>query len=229
MTSPAIMAGRYHRSITPSRCRRHVARRLRRRLRRSCARCHRSRRARAAPVPARGSVVAKVGRSGVNKFTGEPEWVEISDAAAAIEDAQAQYEAKDFAAAVKTLEGALKMSGSGVRRDRAKPAELSLGEQQAVFYIPCARTPSSATSIRPSPPSRRCCAPATAARSSTGLARPTRTTSGSCATGTSRRRARTHDSSRWWTGTTSSPASCSSSSIPARRDGDAMKMWGSKK
>ena len=26
----------------------------------------------------------------------------------------------------------------------------------------------------------------------------------------------TRDSSRWWTGTTSSPASCSSSSIPAR-------------
>ena len=95
----------------------------------------------AAPVPARGSVVAKVGRSGVNKFTGEPEWVEISDAAAAIEDAQAQYEAKDFAAAVKTLEGALKMSGSGVRRDRAKPAELSLGEQQAVFYnLMCAHS-----------------------------------------------------------------------------------------
>ena len=96
---------------------------------------------RAAPAPARGSVVAKVGRSGVNKFTGEPEWVEISDAAAAIEDAQAQYEAKDFAAAVKTLEGALKMSGSGVRRDRAKPAELSLGEQQAVFYnLMCAHS-----------------------------------------------------------------------------------------
>ena len=95
----------------------------------------------AAPVPARGSVVAKVGRSGVNKFTGEPEWVEISDAAAAIEDAQAQYEAKDFTAAVKTLEGALKMSGSGVRRDRAKPAELSLGEQQAVFYnLMCAHS-----------------------------------------------------------------------------------------
>ena len=96
---------------------------------------------RAAPAPARGSVVAKVGRSGVNKFTGEPEWVEISDAAAAIEDAQAQYEAKDFTAAVKTLEGALKMSGSGVRRDRAKPAELSLGEQQAVFYnLMCAHS-----------------------------------------------------------------------------------------
>ena len=39
------------------------------------------------------------------------------------------------------IEGALKMSGSGVRRDRAKPAELSLGEQQAVFYnLMCAHS-----------------------------------------------------------------------------------------
>ena len=82
----------------------------------------------------RASVVANVGRSKTNELTGEPEWVEISDAAAAIEDAQEQYGAGDFAGAVKTLEGALKLGGSGVKRDRSKPAELSLGEKQAIFY-----------------------------------------------------------------------------------------------
>ena len=75
-----------------------------------------------------------MGRSKTNELTGEPEWVEISDAAAAIEDAQEQYGAGDFAGAVKTLEGALKLGGSGVKRDRSKPAELSLGEKQSIFY-----------------------------------------------------------------------------------------------
>ena len=82
----------------------------------------------------RASVIANVGRSKTNELTGEPEWVEISDAAAAIEDAQEQYGAGDFAGAVKTLEGALKLGRSGVKRDRSKPAELSLGEKQAIFY-----------------------------------------------------------------------------------------------
>ena len=82
----------------------------------------------------RASVIANVGRSKTNELTGEPDWVEISDAAAAIEDAQEQYGAGDFAGAVKTLEGALKLGGSGVKRDRSKPAELSLGEKQAIFY-----------------------------------------------------------------------------------------------
>ena len=82
----------------------------------------------------RASVIANVGRSKTNELTGEPEWVEISDAAAAIEDAQEQYGAGDFAGAVKILEGALKLGGSGVKRDRSKPAELSLGEKQAIFY-----------------------------------------------------------------------------------------------
>ena len=82
----------------------------------------------------RASVIANVGRSKTNELTGEPEWVESSDAAAAIEDAQEQYGAGDFAGAVKTLEGALKLGGSGVKRDRSKPAELSLGEKQSIFY-----------------------------------------------------------------------------------------------
>ena len=86
------------------------------------------------PRQRRRSVVANVGRSKVNELTGEPEWVEISDAAAAIEDAQEQYQGGDFAGAVKTLEGALKLGGSGTKRDRSKPAELSLGEKQAIFY-----------------------------------------------------------------------------------------------
>ena len=71
---------------------------------------------------------------GFGAIAGVSEADEISDAAAAIEDAQEQYGAGDFAGAVKTLEGALKLGGSGVKRDRSKPAELSLGEKQAIFY-----------------------------------------------------------------------------------------------
>jgi tetratricopeptide (TPR) repeat protein len=67
--------------------------------------------------------------------------VEVSDASAAIADAQEQYEAGEYAAAVSTLEGALKLAGSGTRRDRSKPAELSLGEQQAIFFnLTCAHS-----------------------------------------------------------------------------------------
>ena len=58
----------------------------------------------------------------------------MSDASAAIEDAREAYESGDYAAAVTTLEGALKLGGSGTKRDRAKPAELSMGELQAVWY-----------------------------------------------------------------------------------------------
>lgn len=82
----------------------------------------------------RRSVTTKVGRSGVNELTGESEWIEMSDASAAIADAQDEYENGQYEQSVKTLEGALKLGGSGTRRDRSKPAELSLGEQQACFY-----------------------------------------------------------------------------------------------
>lgn len=82
-----------------------------------------------------------MGRSGTNRFTGESEWVEVSDAAAAIERGQAMYEAKEYDAAIAEWEGALKLGGSGTKRDRAKPAELSLGEKQAAFYnLMCAHS-----------------------------------------------------------------------------------------
>jgi tetratricopeptide (TPR) repeat protein len=99
-----------------------------------------------ARVPPRRSsrgtaVVPRVGRSGVNELTGESEWIEVSDASAAIADAQELYERGEYAEAVTTLEGALKLAGSGTRRDRSKPAELSLGEQQACFYnLTCAHS-----------------------------------------------------------------------------------------
>ena len=64
----------------------------------------------------------------------DEKWVEMSDATEAIDDAQALYEDKDFAGAVALLEKALTMAGSGVKRDRSKPAELSLGERQSIFY-----------------------------------------------------------------------------------------------
>jgi tetratricopeptide (TPR) repeat protein len=102
-----------------------------------------SRPARRFGAPARRgwTIPARVGRSGINRLTGEPEWVEVSDASAAIADAQEQYEAGEYAAAVSTLEGALKLAGSGTRRDRSKPAELSLGEQQAIFFnLTCAHS-----------------------------------------------------------------------------------------
>ena len=89
--------------------------------------------ARTTPRGAR-TLVARVGRSSVDELTGEPRWVEVSDASAAIEDAREAYESGDYAAAVTTLEGALKLGGSGTKRDRAKPAELSMGELQAVWY-----------------------------------------------------------------------------------------------
>ena len=51
-----------------------------------------SRPARRFGAPARRgwTIPARVGRSGINRLTGEPEWVEVSDASAAIADAQEQ-------------------------------------------------------------------------------------------------------------------------------------------
>jgi len=48
-----------------------------------------------------------------------------SDAGAGIAEAQVMYDAGDFTTAVSTLEKALRLGGSGTKRDRAKPAELS--------------------------------------------------------------------------------------------------------
>jgi len=57
--------------------------------------------ARTTPRGAR-TLVARVGRSSVDELTGEPRWVEVSDASAAIEDAREAYESGDYAAAVTT-------------------------------------------------------------------------------------------------------------------------------
>jgi len=75
-----------------------------------------------------------VGKSRTNEITGEPEWVEVSDAAAAIEEGQELYDTEDYTGAIAKWEQALKLGGSGTKRDRAKPAELSFGEKQAVYY-----------------------------------------------------------------------------------------------
>ena len=80
------------------------------------------------------TVVTRAGREETNARTGESGWVQKSDCAEGIEEAQALYDAGDLTAAVKTLEGALKLSGGGTKRDRSKPAELSTGERQAIFY-----------------------------------------------------------------------------------------------
>ena len=89
----------------------------------------------------RSAVVTNVGKSGINRLTGESEWVEVSDAAAAIEEGTELYQAKDYAGAIAKWEGALKLGGSGTKRDRSKPAELSLGEKQAIFYnLMCAHS-----------------------------------------------------------------------------------------
>ena len=52
-------------------------------------------------TPRGARTLARVGRSSVNELTGEPQWVEVSDASAAIEDAREAYESGDYAAAVK--------------------------------------------------------------------------------------------------------------------------------
>ena len=82
--------------------------------------------ARIAPTPRSrsSSTVVRLGKSEVN-LQGELGWVETSDAGAAIAEAQMMYDAGDFTTAVSTLEKALKLGGSGTKRDRAKPAELS--------------------------------------------------------------------------------------------------------
>ena len=90
---------------------------------------------------ARGkAVVPNVGRSGVNELTGESEWIEVSDASAALADAQELYERR-------VRRGGDHAGGRAeTRRQRheARPPEareLSLGEQQACFYnLTCAHS-----------------------------------------------------------------------------------------
>lgn len=61
-------------------------------------------------------------------------WVELSDASFAIEHGRDLYATGAFTDALREFERALTLPGSGTKRDRAKPAELSLGERQAALY-----------------------------------------------------------------------------------------------
>ena len=72
-------------------------------------------------------------RPNAGRLVGES-WVEMSDASSAIEDGRELFAAGEHERALAALERALTLSGSGTRRDRSKPAELSLGERQAALY-----------------------------------------------------------------------------------------------
>ena len=59
---------------------------------------------------ARGkALVPNVGRSGVNELTGESEWIEMSDASAAIADAQELYERGEYDEALRHHQRALRI------------------------------------------------------------------------------------------------------------------------
>jgi tetratricopeptide (TPR) repeat protein len=67
------------------------------------------------------------------KLVGES-WVELSDASYAIENGRELFAAGDVEGALAEFERALTLPGSGTKRDRSKPAELSSGERQAALY-----------------------------------------------------------------------------------------------
>jgi len=72
-------------------------------------------------------------RSASGKLIDET-WVELSDASFAIESGRELFASRAYADALREFERALTLPGSGTKRDRAKPAELSLGERQAALY-----------------------------------------------------------------------------------------------
>jgi hypothetical protein len=86
-----------------------------------------------APRTASARATARTTRARAGKLVGES-WVELSDASYAIENGRELYAAGDVASALKEFERALTLPGSGTKRDRAKPAELSNGERQAALY-----------------------------------------------------------------------------------------------
>jgi len=67
------------------------------------------------------------------KLVGET-WVEQSDAEDYIEEGQRAFQLEEYATAIALFEKALTSEGSGTKRDRTKPAELSLGEKQSAYY-----------------------------------------------------------------------------------------------
>ena len=67
------------------------------------------------------------------KLVGET-WVQQSDAEDYIEEGQRAFQLEEYATAIALFEKALTSEGSGTKRDRTKPAELSLGEKQSAYY-----------------------------------------------------------------------------------------------
>ena len=67
------------------------------------------------------------------KLVGET-WVQQSDAEDYIEEGQRAFQSEEYATAIALFEKALTSEGSGTKRDRTKPAELSLGEKQSAYY-----------------------------------------------------------------------------------------------
>ena len=67
------------------------------------------------------------------KLVGET-WVQQSDAEDFIEEGQRAFQSEEYATAIALFEKALTSEGSGTKRDRTKPAELSLGEKQSAYY-----------------------------------------------------------------------------------------------
>jgi len=67
------------------------------------------------------------------KLIGET-WVNTSDAEDLIEAGREAFQSQNYASAITLFEKALTAEGSGTKRDRTKPAELSLGEKQSAYY-----------------------------------------------------------------------------------------------
>lgn len=92
-----------------------------------------ARAARADPRRPRSRARDRGARARAGKLVGES-WIELSDASYAIEEGRELFARGDVEGALATFERALTLGGSGTRRDRNKPAELSLGERQAALY-----------------------------------------------------------------------------------------------
>lgn len=58
----------------------------------------------------------------------------LSESSAAIRDGIAKFDAGDAAGALALFQAALKLPGSGQRKIRGTPAELSVGEKQAAYF-----------------------------------------------------------------------------------------------
>ena len=61
-------------------------------------------------------------------------WVNTSDCEDFIEAGCAKFQASDYQSAITFFEKALTAEGAGTKRDRTKPAELTMGEKQSAYY-----------------------------------------------------------------------------------------------